>query len=379
MNPKNTPQPPDNKVLAKWGFEPFPVGKITTPLPSSAFNKETGETYNRVRIAVPGRLQCLIKDPVNLIKREPTGEFNYGEIAFGVDLMSHAEVVALPKEKGIFISEEVKRPGLVKHFAEVMVKSINYQNGIHIKAKNDFPYAHVGSGSSAALATATALAINKLAGEPIKMETLPLFLAQNYGEEIENTPELLTPVQCTGGTSLMALHGGLIAVEDSKLVERMEIPENLMYVISIPNFPKPDSQGAMAREAEAVFQHILDTARHMQPFFARNFEEMRQAIRAQAIHTIGKIIKKIDSDEAIMKGYNNMFPGISSQYEKLISYLERNDTLATFISSAGPSFVTICPCSEQEKVTKQHEKIGANNVIVSQPVNRGFICEVFNN
>lgn len=379
MKPKNTPQSTNKDILTEWGFEPFPVGKITTPLPRSAFNKKTGKRYNRVRITVPGRLQCLIKDPVNLIKREPTGEFNYGEIAFGVDLMSYAEVVALPKRERVIVSEEAKRPGLVKHFAEIMVGSIDYQNGIRIEAKNDFPYSHVGSGSSAALATATALAINKLAGEPVRTKSLPLFLAQNYGEEIEGSPNLLTPVQCTGGTSLMALHGGLIVVEDSKLVERMEIPENLVYVIGIPEFPKPDSQGAMAREAKAVFQHILDEAKYMQPFFAQNFKEMRQAISNQDMYAVGKVIETIDSDEVIMKGYDNMFSGINVQYKKLLSLLEQYNTVATFISSAGPSFVTICPDFGQEKVMDQYKKIGISDVIVAEPVNQGFVYEMLEN
>lgn len=207
--------------------------------------------------------------------------------------MTHAEARSIEGDE-LIVGSNVRRPSLVRHFAEIVRKSINYQGGIHIEASNDFPYSHIGSGSSAALATAVALAINKLAGEPIKTEALPLFLAQNYGEEIEDNPNLLVPVQCTGGTSLMALHGGLIAIEDSKVTQRMEIPEGLIYVIGIPNFPKPDSKGAMAREAEAVFQHILDSARHMQPFFAQRFQEIREAMATGDIRAVGRVIEKVD-------------------------------------------------------------------------------------
>lgn len=257
-----------------------------------------------------------------------------------------------------------------------MRKSINYQGGIYVEANNDFPYSHIGCGSSAALGTATALAINKLAGEPIKVDALPLFLAQNYGEEIEDDPNLLVPVQCTGGTSLMALHGGLIAVEDSKVTQRMEIPEGLVYVIGIPSFPKPDSRGAMSREAEAVFQHILDSARYMQPFFAQRFQEIMEAMLSGDIRTVGRVIEKIDSNEVIMRGYENMFPGINEQYKSLTSLLQSREPISTFISSAGPTFVTICSMDKQEEIISLHGRMGIKDVIVSRPVNRGFKYEL---
>lgn len=365
------------EILTRWGFKPFPVGSINTPLPDSSFNKEIGERFSHIWVSVPGRFNCLIKDPVALVKREPTGEFNYGEISFGVDLMTHAEAHTIEGNE-LIIGSNVKRPGLVRHFAEIVRKSINYQGGIYIEANNDFPYSHIGSGSSAALATATALAINKLAGEPVKIEALPLFLAQNYGEEIEDNPNLLVPVQCTGGTSLMALHGGLIAVEDSKVTQRMEIPEGLVYVIGIPNFPKPDSKEAMAREAEAVFQHILDSARYMQPFFAQRFQEIREAMMTGDIKTVGSVIEKVDSDEVIMQGYDNMFPGISEQYKSLTSLLQRHNPISTFISSAGPTFVTICSMDKEEEIASLHKSMRFKDVIISKPANQGFKYETRN-
>lgn len=378
MNNSERPQQVNqSEVLKRWGFEPFPVGKINTPLPDSAFNKDVGKTFSRVRMSVPGRFNCLIKDPVALVKREPTGEFNYGEISFGVDLMTHAEAHSIEGNE-LIVGNNVRRPGLVRHFSEIVRKSINYQGGIYVEASNDFPYSHIGSGSSVALATATALAINKLAGEPVKIEALPLFLAQNYGEEIEDNPNLLIPVQCTGGTSLMALHGGLIAVEDSKVTQRMEIPKGLVYVIGIPNFPKPDSKGTMAREVEAVFQHILDSARYMQPFFAQRFQEIREAMVTGDIRTVGSVIEKVDSDEVIMQGYNNMFPGISEQYKSLISLLQRHDPICTFISSAGPTFVTICSMDKQEEIANLHRNMRFKDVIILKPANQGFKYETRN-
>jgi len=184
---KNHHKIAQEEVLRKWGLEPFPVGGIYSPLPESAFNKEVGERLNQVRVSVPGRLNCLIKDPVALVRREPTGEFNYGEISFGIDLITYAEARTTEGDS-IVIAEKTSRPSLVRHFAEIVRRSIDYDGGIYIEANNDFPYSHIGTGSSAALATATALAINKLAGEPLKIDALPLFLARNYGEEIVDDP-----------------------------------------------------------------------------------------------------------------------------------------------------------------------------------------------
>lgn len=373
-NPEKSPQITQEEVLEKWGLKPFPVGEIYSPLPEDAFNKEVGERVSWVRVSVPGRLNCLIKDPVALVRREPTGEFNYGEISFGIDLTTHAEV-KITEGNNIVVAEKSSRPSLVRHFAEIVKRSIDYDGGIYIEANNDFPYSHIGTGSSAALATATALAINKLAGEPIKTEALPLFLARNYGEEIVDDPNLLVPVQCTGGTSLMALHGGLIAVENSEVVQRMEIPDGLNYVLAIPSFPKPDAKGAMAREIDAVFQHILDSARHMQPFFAQRFQEVRSAMSLGDIRAVGKAIEEVDSDEVIMQGYENMFPGIGKQYGTLKDSLLDYQPVCTFISSAGPSFVTLCDSEVLEKIMNTHHQIGFQGVITSKPVNQGFRYE----
>lgn len=373
-DPEKSPQITQEEVLEKWGLKPFPVGEIYSPLPESAFSKEVGERVSQVRVSVPGRLNCLIKDPVALVRREPTGEFNYGEISFGVDLMTHAEAKTI-EGNSIVITENTSRSSLVRHFAEIVRKSIDYDGGIYIEANNDFPYSHIGIGSSAALATATALAINKLAGEPIKIEAFPLFLARNYGEEIVDDPNLLVPVQCTGGTSLMALHGGLIAVENSEVVQRMEIPDGLNYVLAIPSFPKPDAKGAMAREIDAVFQHILDSARYMQPFFVQRFQEVRVAMSSGDIRTVGKVIEEVDSDEVIMQGYENMFPGISKQYTSLRGSLRDYQAVCTFISSAGPSFITLCDSKALERIVNAHYQIGFQEVVTSKPVNQGFRYE----
>jgi predicted sugar kinase len=373
-NPEKPPQITQREVLEKWGLIPFPVGEIYSPLPESTFNKEVGERVSRVRVSVPGRLNCLIKDPVALVRREPTGEFNYGEISFGINLMTYAEA-RTTRGDGIVIAEKTSRPSLVRHFAEIVRRSIDYDGGIYIEANNDFPYSHIGTGSSAALATATALAVNKLAGEPIKIDALPLFLARNYGEEIVDDPNLLVPVQCTGGTSLMALHGGLIAVENSKIVQRMEIPDGLSYVLAIPSFPRPDAKGAMAREIDAVFQHILESARHMQPFFAQRFQEIRNAMASGDIEAVGKTIEEVDSDEVIMQGYENMFPGIGEQYKTVKDSLQEYQPICTFISSAGPSFITLCGSEVLEGIINTHHQIGFQEVIVSRPVNQGFRYE----
>ncbi|HUW24386.1 MAG TPA: hypothetical protein VMW04_02030 [Patescibacteria group bacterium] len=373
-NPEKSPQITQEEVLEKWGLKPFPVGEIYSPLPESAFSKEVGEKVSQVRVSVPGRLNCLIKDPVALVRREATGEFNYGEISFGIDLMTHAEA-RTAKGNSIIIAESTNRPSLVRHFAEIVRKSIDYDGGIYIEANNDFPYSHIGIGSSAALATATTLAINKLTGEPIKTEALPLFLARNYGEEIVDDPNLLVPVQCTGGTSLMALHGGLIAVENSEVVQRMEIPDGLNYVLAIPSFPRPDAKGAMAREIDAVFQHILESARHMQPFFAQRFQEVRRAMSLSDIRAVGKAIEEVDSDEVIMQGYENMFPGIGEQYKTVRDSLQEYQPVCTFISSAGPSFITLCDSEVLKGIMNTHHQIGFQEVIASKPVNQGFRYE----
>ncbi|PIS14201.1 hypothetical protein COT65_00170 [Candidatus Shapirobacteria bacterium CG09_land_8_20_14_0_10_47_13] len=76
------------------------------------------------------------------------------------------------------------------------------------------------------------------------------------------------------------------------------------------------------------------------------------------IKTVGRAIEKVDSDEVIMQGYNNMFPGISEQYKSLVLSLQHHGPICTFISSAGPTFITICSMDKQEEIANIHRNMG---------------------
>ncbi|MFH1623374.1 MAG: hypothetical protein ABIA12_02550 [Candidatus Aenigmatarchaeota archaeon] len=361
------------KILAKWGFYPFEVGTLEHPLDVSSIGK-VGPDYKRVRVSTPGRFLSGLRDLRGLVIREPTGEFNYGEVSFGVDLRTYADV-SLHDSDSIHVTGNTERPSIIRHFAEIMRKQLNYDGGLLIEANNDFPYHHVGSGSSAALATAEVFAINKLLGNPIKKEDLPLLIARNYGEEIQEDPNKLITVQCTGGTSWMGLLGGLIMVYNSQPIQRMDIPEGLVYIAGVPEYPKPDAKGAMARETVAVFQHILDNASHMETFFKERFQDMEASIKTRDMEEVGKVIFETYSDERFMTGYDNMFPELKTTFWDLRKLLKRYSPATSFISSAGPAIVTLCGRDVGKEISRCYNQLGINYVFEAQPTNSGFRYE----
>ena len=361
-----------DQILEQWNFKKVKIGNLVYPL-ADGYSDKINLAYKRVRTTVPGRLFALFKNIKGLVEQEKTGEFNYGEVSFGVNLRTHADVSLYDS---LHVTESSRRPSIVRHAAEITRKQVNYQGGLLIEANNDFPYRHVGSGSSAALFTATALSINKLLGEPIQNDKLPRFLAQNYGEEIDGDHDNLITVQCTGGTSWMGLVGGIILVDKSQLNYRMAIPEGLGYVIGVPDYEKPDAKGAMAREAGGIFQDILDKLPEMDKFHKEVFQEVETAIKDGDIGRVGSGIYKAFSYDPFMQLFENMFPGIKELFWKLRDKMQKHSPAAMFISSAGPGIVTLCDKHKEKEVRDCYEQLGIDYLLTPEVANNGFIHEV---
>jgi homoserine kinase len=361
-----------DKILEQWNFKKVKIGNLAFPL-HDGFRQSAHPVYKRVRVTVPGRLFALFKNIKGLVEQEPTGEFNYGEVSFGVNLRTHADVSLFDT---LHVTESTRRASIVRHAAEITRQQAGYTGGLLIEANNDFPYRHVGSGSSAALFTATALAINKLLGDPIQIDKLPRFLAQNYGEEIDGDHENLITVQCTGGTSWMGLKGGIILVDKSQLLHRMVVPEEFGYVIGVPDYPKPDAKGAMAREAGGIFQDILDKLPEMDRFHREVFAEVGRAIKENDIVGVGKGIYKAFSYDPFMQLFDNMFPGIKQLFWKLRDLMQKHNPVATFISSAGPGIVTVCNKHTEKEIMDCYEQLGIDYLLTPEPANTGYIYEV---
>lgn len=361
-----------DQILEQWNFKKVKIGNLVYPL-KDGFSDKTNPAYKRVRTTVPGRLFALFKNIKGLVEQEKTGEFNYGEVSFGVNLRTHADVSLYDT---LHVTESSRRSSIVRHAAEITRKQVKYQGGLLIEANNDFPYRHVGSGSSAALFTATALSINKLLGDPIQNDKLPRFLAQNYGEEIDGDHDNLITVQCTGGTSWMGLVGGIILVDKSQLKYRMAIPEGLGYVIGVPDYEKPDAKGAMAREAGGIFQDILDKLPDMDRFHREVFQDVETAIKNNDITKVGQGIYKAFSYDPFMQLFENMFPGIKELFWKLRDNMQKHKPAAMFISSAGPGIVTLCDKHKEKEVRDCYEQLGIDYLLTPEVANKGFIYEV---
>ena len=361
-----------DKILDQWNFNHIKIGNLEQPLDSDCIGAMKVK-YKRVRVSVPGRLFCLFKNIDGLVLQKATGEFDYGEVSFGVNLRTHADISLADR---LTVTEATRRPSIVRHAAEITRKQVNFEGGFSVDANNDFPYHHVGSGSSAALYTATDLAINKLLGDPIQQDKIPFLIARNYGEEIDGDSEHLITVQCTGGTSWMGLVGGVIMVDESRLTQRINIPDQLGYVIGVPEYSKPDAKGAMAREAGGIFKDIMDKLPEMDPFHKRIFNDVAVAMQNDNINKVGEAIYEAFSYDAFMQLFENMFPGIKVLFWKLRDLTQKYSPVATFISSAGPGIVTLCDKDSREAITACYRKMGIDFTFLAETANSGVSFEI---
>ena len=80
-----------DQILEQWNFKKVKIGNLVYPL-ADGYSDKINLAYKRVRTTVPGRLFALFKNIKGLVEQEKTGEFNYGEVSFGVNLRTHADV-----------------------------------------------------------------------------------------------------------------------------------------------------------------------------------------------------------------------------------------------------------------------------------------------
>ena len=126
-----------------------------------------------------------------------------------------------------------------------MRKALGVNDGLYIEVKNQEELKHRGLGSSSSLIAGVAVAINELYGNPIKLDLLAKYVAQNHGEEISGNDNELIPVQCIGGSAIGGFfNGGLkIITGETCLIKSMYVPKKYKVVIGFPkDFKERDSK-----------------------------------------------------------------------------------------------------------------------------------------
>ena len=230
-----------------------------TPIEPGTFINKPKKTY---KCKIGKQKEIILKSPCRVdvglidysaLKFTDQNDYKAGEMSFACNAYTYVKVKLLDKPEVIIDSD---RPNMVKHYALLVKEVTNYTGGFEIKTIAP-SFHHVGFGSSAVMAETTALAINKLLGEPLTNRELRNLIAYNFVEESDNDKTKLFPGASTGGSFNTITNGGfVITSSECEKIFHENIPENMSFIIGIPNV------GVKGPEASETDVNCMGWERH---------------------------------------------------------------------------------------------------------------------
>jgi len=204
--------------------------------------KELCLSQDRIRVLVPARVHLSVIDMNYFSPGQPGG----GGVGYAVRLYAEVEISLLDKKD---YNIQAKREGVVRHIAHILAKSVGYQGGFEIKAK-DHNINHMGLGSTSALITAVACGINKLLGEPLESRSLRKIIGYNFAEDAENG--LVVPGFETGVGPAAGIHGGFVLLTDGlELVARCPLERCVVYLAFLKEDVAEEKGGEITQSKNA--------------------------------------------------------------------------------------------------------------------------------
>ena len=158
--------------------------------------------YGTVTIDFPTRLNAMSIDTSAIATNDNNMSFPAGEVLASIKKFVKVKTKYLGNKNGnLIIGENTKRKALVNHAYLLMCQALDNSPSLSIDVNDDEVLKHCGLGSSGAIISAVCSSINELYGKPIKNLDLISYIANNYGEEVQdNDKDNLKLVQCIGGS-----------------------------------------------------------------------------------------------------------------------------------------------------------------------------------
>ena len=346
----------------EWDMTSFKPGKIFW-LPDN-IGKINISDKKEISLKAPCRIDVGVLD-YTALKTTGMPDYKAGEMSFSANEYTYVTVKLLNKP-GIIFEKETKRRLLLTHIALLMKKVTGYRGGFEIKARSH-RYHHVGFGSTAVLAEATAIAINRLLNEPIFVRDLRKLIAYNFAEESDTLKGYLVPGASTGGSFNTMYYGGfVITSSETEMIFRMEMPTNTRFIVGIPKVK------VAGPETSEVDINCLSWMRHNERFSAGKTSawilmELLPACVQKDLKKMGDFFYNFTFFSKLipMLLYRNDLPGI-------IFELKENGLEGAWMTSAGPGLVAFTQSSEkEEKAVKIFTKRGCK-VVILKPDNVGI-------
>jgi len=325
----------------KKDFKPFRIGTVFNPI--GARFSGVNPTLKSVSIRFPSRLNAMALDPGKITTNKNL-VYSPGEVIFVVKIYKDIYVRVTDKKGEIEISQSSRRQSLIKHTIFLMRGALSVDDGLYVDVKNKTELKHCGLGSSSSLIAGVAAAINELYGNPIRLDLLARYAAQNHGEEISGSDEDLVPVQCIGGSAIGGFFdGGLKVISgETCLIQSMRIPQKYKAVIGFPkDLKERDSRIMMDLEIKS-FDKFLKTGIKFGKQIAYNIlHKMLPAMVTGDINTIGDVIFDYRFNMGSIKNCSFGYPGLVKLTNKLAALKKNGSAEVLAISSVGPGVFAI--------------------------------------
>jgi len=275
-----------------------------------------------------------------------TANLGPGFDVFGLAVDAFFDEITLTKKKsGISIITEDDVPtnpenntaGLV---VKNMIKKFKIKDGIEIKIKKGVPPGF-GMGSSAASASATAVAFDKLYGLKLDKNTLVEFAGS--GEKASAGSIHFDNVAAS-------VLGGFVIVRTNPLnIIKIEPPKNLRMCIAIPKLEVPKMKTKISRGVIPKKVNLIDSVRNLS-----NAAAIVVGFMEKNPELIGNSIK----DVIVEPARQHMIPGFVKVKENAL----RAGALGVTISGAGPSVIAFSKNSADLKRISSAMSRGFANV-----------------
>ncbi len=267
--------------LVEYEFTSFLPGEQIKTL---GFEKKYDLTPQKdvVTVNAPARIHLTVLDMNRFSPARPGG----GGIGFAIQVYCSVSVECIPE--GLEI--DYSRASLVKHFAGIFKKTVNYQGGFRIRAR-DHEHKHVGLGSTSTVMIALAKALNVATGSPLTDDQLRKLVGYNYVEETADGR--IAPGFETGVGPAVSIHGGLAVTGDElALVYHHPFARDRNVFIVIP-------PTEISSAGDKEFDLLMNKAR-MLDYRDRELKsylvlmDMIPAIENDDLRRVGDIIWEID-------------------------------------------------------------------------------------
>ena len=275
-----------------------------------------------------------------------TANLGPGFDVFGLAVDAFFDEITLTKKKsGISIITEDDVPtnpenntaGLV---VKNMIKKFKIKDGIEIKIKKGVPPGF-GMGSSAASASATAVAFDKLYG---------LKLDKNTIVEFAGSGEKASAGSIHFDNVAASVLGGFVIVRTNPLnIIKIEPPKNLRMCIAIPKLEVPKMKTKISRGVIPKKVNLIDSVRNLS-----NAAAIVVGFMEKNPELIGNSIK----DVIVEPARQHMIPGFVKVKENAL----RAGALGVTISGAGPSVIAFSKNSADLKRISSAMSRGFANV-----------------